>query len=108
MAKVPAKAILKHMIMSGGGGGLPSKGQMLAAGPDNVPAVIHSSDGKKALGPAAIKSGEFVMSILSIIGMGKGNYDNGLKKIKMIHDHYKAQGEQYLAAEKGQGLGSVQ
>ncbi len=75
-----------------------SKEDIIAAGPDNVPAVITDQSGAPQ-GPATIKEGEFVFSIEAIIGAGDGDYEHGLEVIMNIHDQLKARGEEVLRSQ---------
>ena len=80
-------------------------GQALAPGGDNIPAQITDHQGAPK-GPAAIKQGEVVFSVESIIGAGNGDYNKGLKHILNLHDTLQAHGdallqEKSLAGAKG-------
>ena len=72
-----------------------SKGAALAAGPDNVPAMIHDQEGNPQQ-PAMIKEGEIVFSVESIVGLGKGNYDDGAAKLLALHDKLRNMGLELL------------
>ena len=100
MARIPKKAAVTRAL------GLPSKEQMLLSpeNTDKVPAHVSSPEGQP-MGPAALTEGEFVFSIPAIIGLGDGNYEQGLSILTEMHDQLKAEGEA-LAGE--QGLGAVE
>jgi len=63
MAKVNKKRIIKK---AAGLEGL-DKGSILAAGGDNVPAIIQDANGNTTA-PAAIKEGEIIFSVESVLG----------------------------------------
>lgn len=69
--------------------------QALAAGPDNVPAMIHDQSGTPQA-PAAIKSGEIIFSVEAVVGAGDGDYNKGAEVLMAIHEKLKAHGEQLL------------
>ncbi len=96
---INGKGILRGLI--GLNNHLPdNKGAQLAAGPDNVPAVIHGQDGTPK-GPAMIKEGEIVFSVPSVIAAGKGDYDKGAKFLLELHKRLQTMGEQMLAQKQG-------
>lgn len=71
------------------------KGAMLAAGPDNVPAVIQDQAGNPK-GPAMIKEGEIVFSVEAVIGAGDGDYDQGAKRLLAVQEQLRQEGMKYL------------
>jgi hypothetical protein len=74
---------------------LPQDGSQLAAGPDNINAKITDHQGNDQ-GPAAIKAGEIVFSVESVIGAGNGNYDKGAKTLLALHDKLQDHGAQIV------------
>jgi hypothetical protein len=102
MAKVNKPDAVKGMT------GLASltKGAMLAAGPDNVPAVIQNQQGQN-VAPAAIKEGEIIFSVEAVMGAGEGDYDLGAERLLKLHEQLKSigrklLGQNSLAAYKGE------
>ena len=75
-----------------------SKGQILAGGPDNVPAMIHSQSGTPQE-PAMIKEGEIVFSVESVIGAGGGDYDKGAKILLELHNRLRQMGMKALQSQ---------
>ncbi len=71
---------------------LPRNGAGLAQGGDNIPAQITDQQGKPQ-GPAAIKAGEIVFSVESIIGAGNGDYAKGAKLLLGLHDKLQDHGD---------------
>jgi hypothetical protein len=71
------------------------KGAMLAQGPDNVPAVITDQAGAPKA-PAAIKEGEIIFSVESVIGAGKGDYDKGAEFLLKLHERLQEIGKSLL------------
>jgi len=76
--------------------GLPTKEQMLAGeNTDNLSAEIRDPEsGEKA--PASLTEGEYVFDIPSIIGLGQGDYNTGLQKIKQVHQMLREKGLSFL------------
>lgn len=97
MARINKKEIVGEMT------GLPSKGAILAAGGDDVPAVITDQQGNPTA-PAAIKEGEIVFSVEAVIGAGQGDYDDGAAFLLDLHEKLKELGSGLMGE---QGLGSV-
>ncbi len=81
-----------------------SKGQILASGPDNVPAMVHSQSGTP-LSPAAIKEGEIIFSVEAVIGAGNGDYDKGAEFLLALHEKLKQHGTQLI---QQQGLNAYE
>ena len=81
--------------------GLPkNKDEILKIGrADDVPALI---DGQQ---PAALSQGEYVFSVPSILALGKGDYETGLKMLDDLHQQLRIEGQQYL--QEGKGLEGV-
>lgn len=98
MADVNKKGAVSKMT------GLPSKGAILQAGPDNVQSAVTDGNGV-VQGPAALKEGEFVFSVPAIVALGEGDYDTGIQQLEQLHQELAALGEQMLS---GQGLGAVE
>ena len=69
-----------------------ANGQALAQGGDNIPAQITDQQGNPQA-PAAIKQGEIVFSVESIIGAGNGDYNKGLEMLLGLHDKLQAHGD---------------
>src|ERR1035437_8958112 len=67
-------------------------GQQLAKGGDNIPAQVTDQQGN-VQGPAAIKQGEIVFSVESIIGAGNGDYNKGAQLLLGLHDKLQAHGD---------------
>src|ERR1035437_1261791 len=67
-------------------------GQQLAKGGDNIPAQVQDQQGAPQ-GPAAIKQGEIVFSVESIIGAGNGNYNKGAELLLGLHKNQQPNGE---------------
>lgn len=76
------------------------KGIALAAGPDNIPAMIHNQQGIPVQ-PAAIKQGEIIFSVEAVIGAGNGDYDKGSKFLLALHEKLKQHGEQIAQQSQG-------
>ncbi len=100
MAQINKSGAVKAMT------GMPSKGSILAAGGDNVPAVITDQQGAP-MAPAAIKEGEIVFSVPAVVGAGNGNYDEGAAFLLELHEQLKAVGEQVLSQEEQGGMGGI-
>ena len=81
-----------------------NKGLALAAGGDNVPAVIQDANGAP-VEPAAIKEGEIIFSVEAVIGAGEGDYDKGAQLLLELHDQLKAIGTEIT---QGGGQGTPQ
>ena len=71
------------------------RAQMMAAGPDDVPAMIHDQSGTPTA-PAALKQGEIVFSIEAIVGAGQGDYDKGAELLMALHEKLKEIGAQTM------------
>ena len=82
--------------------GLPTKEQMVAGeNTDNLLGTIKDpSTGEKA--PASLTEGEYVFDIPSIIGLGQGDYNKGLKKLKQVHSMLQERGNQFMKQQQNQ------
>lgn len=82
--------------------GLPTKEEMLAGeNTDNLMASIENPNtGKEA--PASLTQGEYVFDIPSIIGLGQGDYNAGLKKLQQVHQMLQQRGKQFMAQQQQQ------
>src|SRR5690606_16526895 len=78
-------------------------GANLAAGPDNVPAVVTNQQGEPQ-GPAMIKEGEIVFSVESVIGAGNGDYDKGAKILLALHNKLQQSGAEFLQKNSLSGM----
>lgn len=74
---------------------LPQNGSQLAQGGDDIPAQVTDHQGN-AQGPAAIKSGEIVFSVESIIGAGNGDYSKGAQILLGLHNKLQDHGSQIV------------
>lgn len=92
MARINKEQTLKRMMDLGQ---ISSKGAIMNEGGDDVKASIVSPEGKE-IAPAALKEGEIVFSIPSIIGAGEGDFDKGSEIILALHERLKTLGEQIL------------
>lgn len=101
MANINKNQVIKQMT------GIASKGSVLAAGGDDVPAMIHDQSGTP-MAPAALKQGEIVFSIPAILGAGQGDFDKGAEFLLELHEQLKEIGSQYLQQEEqAQGIAAV-
>jgi hypothetical protein len=84
--------------------GLPTREEMLAGTDgDNLSAAIQDpTTGQEE--PAALREGEYVLDIPSIIGLGEGDYEQGLAKIQQIHQALRQKG---MSLMESLGLGGV-
>lgn len=69
--------------------------QALAGGGDNVAAMVHDQSGTPQA-PAALKQGEIVFSVESVVGAGNGDYNKGAQMLMQLHQHLKEIGTQFL------------
>jgi hypothetical protein len=93
MARINKKQTIKRME---GLGSVDPRSAVMAQGGDDVAAFIQPAQAGQAPTPAALKEGEIVFSIPSIIGAGEGDYDAGAEVILALHERLKALGEQML------------
>lgn len=77
--------------------------QALAAGGDNVPAMVHDQSGTPQQ-PAALKQGEIVFSVEAVVGAGNGDFNKGSQLLLALHDKLKAHGTELL--QKGSLAGA--
>lgn len=81
---------------------MPSLGAQMSQGGDNVPAMVQPAKGGPAQ-PAALKEGEIVFSIPSIVGAGKGDFNKGAEMLLELHKQLKGIGENFLSKEAKAG-----
>lgn len=84
--------------------GLPTREQMISGTDgDNLSAAITNPETGQSE-PAALREGEYVFDIPSIIGLGEGDYEAGLQKLQTIHGALREKG---LSLVGEQGLAAV-
>ena len=84
--------------------GLPTGEEMLTGiDGDNLNAVIQDPN-TNTEEPATLREGEYVLDIPSIIGLGDGDYEQGLAKIQEIHQALRQKG---MSLMDSLGLGGV-
>jgi len=80
---------------------LPTKEEMLSGkNTDNVLGSIQDPQtGEKA--PASLTEGEYVIDVPAIIGLGEGDYNKGLDKLKRVHQMLQERGMQFMQQQQG-------
>jgi hypothetical protein len=85
--------------------GLPNKQDLLLqkGTADDVPAEVTTLSGEKGQ-PVQVSEGEYVFSMPAIIGLGQGNYEEGLALLEQIHSAMYEKGVSLLDQ---QGIGGI-